>query len=446
MHYLRRILRHDNKKLLVKIIRQNHQWEQDRGIILVTPSSSLVTDRVKITGTGFTPFSPITIKTRVQCDEEDIRFSSQGCYVTNDDGSFDINQSASSGGTYTGSDGMGLFWSMKTEEGDINRFQMTDASCVLNYEFSVLEGHVDGNNDAREICKASHKRSYLADGVKRVEIRKPGVTGTLFVPPGNGPFPAVMTLYGGLKSRKLIEDASAIFANQGFVSLTLAYFGFEGLPRFYSKAPLRLELFEKGFDYLSSLRYVDSNALGVYGISKGGELAVALASLLPQVKAAVCANGSVVSTWSDTYYKDHHFHRIGFDKNGFRKLPDGSYVTRDGCRPFDATSPSTYPFQNSDAQMLMICGLDDQSIPQEILGAFFKHTMKQHGKNNFEVAEYEGLGHLIDAPYVPPCTLYPHSLLNNNNLYYGGGDIEVHSKQVVRVWDKVTGFFKQHLT
>ena len=59
------------------------------------------------------------------------------------------------------------------------------------------------------------------------------IRGTLFMPPGNGPFRAVISMYGGIHRGNVIEDKAALLASRGFASLSLGFFGIEGLPKTY---------------------------------------------------------------------------------------------------------------------------------------------------------------------------------------------------------------------
>lgn len=44
-------------------------------------------------------------------------------------------------------------------------------------------------NHLEPITGSSLEKSYMADGVQRIPVREGRVRGTLFLPPGNGPFP-----------------------------------------------------------------------------------------------------------------------------------------------------------------------------------------------------------------------------------------------------------------
>lgn len=41
------------------------------------------------------------------------------------------------------------------------------------------------------------QRHFLSPGIRRVSVRHGRVRGTLFTPPGPGPFPAVVDIFGG---------------------------------------------------------------------------------------------------------------------------------------------------------------------------------------------------------------------------------------------------------
>ena len=73
----------------------------------------------------------------------------------------------------------------------------------------------------------------MKSGVKRFDIISGQIRGTLFLPSGTGPFPAVINIYGGINKGHIIEDKSAAFASRGIASLSLPFFGVEGLPKNY---------------------------------------------------------------------------------------------------------------------------------------------------------------------------------------------------------------------
>lgn len=69
----------------------------------------------------------------------------------------------------------------------------------------------------------------MDSGVTRIPVE----FGTLFMPKGPGPFPAVISMYGGVHRGQVVEERSALLASRGFASLALPYFGVGNLPKTY---------------------------------------------------------------------------------------------------------------------------------------------------------------------------------------------------------------------
>ena len=65
--------------------------------------------------------------------------------------------------------------------------------------------------------------------IEILQVENNGFLGTLFLPPGEGPFPAVINMYGGINRGGVIEDKAAMYASRGLASLALAYFALPGL-------------------------------------------------------------------------------------------------------------------------------------------------------------------------------------------------------------------------
>ena len=141
------------------------------------------------------------------------------------------------------------------------------------------------------------------------------IRGTLFIPNSNeyqnGPYPTIISLYGGINQGKVVEERSALFASRGFVSLALAYFGVDGLPKNYfdlGKIVVAwnitifvknikyfvysdLEYFEEAVNYLCRQNFVKtSHGIGVVGISKAAEIALLMGTYFDD-KVCLLADG-----------------------------------------------------------------------------------------------------------------------------------------------------------
>ncbi|ERE73088.1 acyl-coenzyme A thioesterase 1-like protein [Cricetulus griseus] len=140
----------------------------------------------------------------------------------------------------------------------------------------------------------------MAPGVRRVPVREGRVRATLFLPPGNGPFPGIVDLFG--VGGGLLEYRASLLAGKGFAVMALAYYNYDDLPK--GMDIFHLEYFEEAVNYLLSHPQVKGPGIGLLGISKGGELGLAMASFLKGIKAAVIINGSVAAVGNTIHYKD----------------------------------------------------------------------------------------------------------------------------------------------
>jgi BAAT / Acyl-CoA thioester hydrolase C terminal len=136
------------------------------------------------------------------------------------------------------------------------------------------------------------------------------VTGNLYRPAGDGPFPAVLSphghwTYGRLENSPLVSGPgrAITLARQGFVVFTYDMVGYNdsrqlahtfGGPREHiwglSLAGLQLWNSIRSLDFLESLPYVRRDAIGITGESGGGTQTFMLAAVDPRVAAAVPVN------------------------------------------------------------------------------------------------------------------------------------------------------------
>lgn len=109
--------------------------------------------------------------------------------------------------------------------------------------------------------------------------------GTLFTPDSQKQFPAVIVLPGS--DGGIPESIARHLASFGYIVLALGYFGKDGLPPYLEN--ISLEYFQKAITSLKSMPQVKESALSLLGYSRGGELALLLGSLFPQLINAIIA-------------------------------------------------------------------------------------------------------------------------------------------------------------
>ena len=100
------------------------------------------------------------------------------------------------GGSYTGIEPMGLLWSMKPSPGQRRGIRLLKRDVTTPYTVTVeaFEGHLCLEGKKREVGVAllaseTFEKWYMRNGVKRIPVREGRIRGTLFLPPGDGPFP-----------------------------------------------------------------------------------------------------------------------------------------------------------------------------------------------------------------------------------------------------------------
>ena len=149
----------------------------------------------------------------------------------------------------------------------------------------------------------------------------------LILPKGDSIVPAVMVLGGSDGGIGYARSVATRIAEQGYAALAVAYFKEAGLPRKLIQIPL--EYFATGLEWLRQQPRVDAARIGVFGVSKGAEAALLVASRHPEIVAVVAAAPSDVS-WE------------GIDLRA--KVPVGSSWSERGSQvpyvPYDRTVPT----------------------------------------------------------------------------------------------------------
>lgn len=108
--------------------------------------------------------------------------------------------------------------------------------------------------------------------------------GTQCVPATPGRHPAIVLL-GGSEGGDSMAPVAAQWAARGYVAASVAYFGAPGLPAALENIPV--ETVGKAIESLEKRDDVDAKRFALMGVSKGGELALAVASHYAQIHAVI---------------------------------------------------------------------------------------------------------------------------------------------------------------
>ena len=119
-------------------------------------------------------------------------FDSQAHYIANKDGRVDVCRDSSLGGSYSGVEPMGLLWSMKPAPGQRKGLRLfkTNVTKPYNVVLNCFDGHVIPHEGRLQpLSSGTFQKWHMVDGVKRIPVKEGRIRATLFIPPGDGPFP-----------------------------------------------------------------------------------------------------------------------------------------------------------------------------------------------------------------------------------------------------------------
>jgi dienelactone hydrolase len=256
---------------------------------------------------------------------------------------------------------------------------------------------------------------------------------------------------------------TATLAELGFAALGVAYFGAEGLPRDLVEIPV--ERVEQALEWLAHHPRT-SGRIGLVGMSKGAELALLAASLLPARAAAVVAivpssvafagivfdggppSGSARSSWT---WRGHPVPFVPYDEAVPPQFTERGVRTR----PLYAAALASRSTPDEGAiaveqivgPVLLLSGSDDQMWPSAEMGDALEARMAGGGKaDQVEHVVYQEAGHVLlgiapgpSAQNAPPTSFDPAG-------FDFGGTLEGATAAAQDVWPRIASFLHRSLT
>ncbi|XP_042354087.1 acyl-coenzyme A thioesterase 2, mitochondrial-like [Plectropomus leopardus] len=379
----------------------------------------------------------VTMRAR-SADEKGVVFRSAATYRADGKGEIDLERDPSLSGSYVGVEPMGLLWSMRPDKLH-KRFQKNKSLNPHVVTFSVHEDEAEG----RMLAEATNERLLMGDGVSRLPVKEGNIRGVLFTPPGEGQFPAVLDLYtfgGGLS-----EKRASLLASRGFVVLTVALYGHDDMAK--NIKAVHLDYLEEAIEFLKKQNKVGSKGIGVISLSKGGDLALSIASYLPDVEAIVWINGCCANAALPLHYKKSLIHpALMFDLDSIIPTESGAYYVKSGMHnPLaEENKAAMIPIERASGRFLFVASEDDLNWDSKAFVDIMEERMKHHGKENFESVCYPRAGHYLEPPYGPYCPSSFHGAVGEAVLW--GGEPRSHAAAEVHLWKKIQEFFKTHLS
>nr|O55171.1 RecName: Full=Acyl-coenzyme A thioesterase 2, mitochondrial; Short=Acyl-CoA thioesterase 2; AltName: Full=ARTISt/p43; AltName: Full=Acyl coenzyme A thioester hydrolase; AltName: Full=MTE-I; AltName: Full=Very-long-chain acyl-CoA thioesterase; Flags: Precursor [Rattus norvegicus]CAA70513.1 mitochondrial very-long-chain acyl-CoA thioesterase [Rattus norvegicus] len=399
-------------------------------------SRSCWDEPLSITVRGLAPEQPVTLRAALR-DEKGALFRAHARYRADAGGELDLARAPALGGSFTGLEPMGLIWAMEPER-PLWRLVKRDVQKPYVVELEVLDGHEpDGG---QRLAQAVHERHFMAPGVRRVPVRDGRVRATLFLPPEPGPFPEIIDLFG--VGGGLLEYRASLLAGKGFAVMALAYYNYDDLPK--TMETMRIEYFEEAVNYLRGHPEVKGPGIGLLGISKGGELGLAMASFLKGITAAVVINGSVAAVGNTVCYKDETIPPVSLLRDKVKMTKDGLLDVVEALQSPLVDKKSFIPVERSDTTFLFLVGQDDHNWKSEFYAREASKRLQAHGKEKPQIICYPEAGHYIEPPYFPLCSAGMHLLVGANITF--GGEPKPHSVAQLDAWQQLQTFFHKQLS
>ncbi|XP_053331209.1 acyl-coenzyme A thioesterase 1-like [Spea bombifrons] len=411
----------------------------------VTPQSGLADEKLQIKVQGLNPRQQVTLRVLVE-DEKECLFDSCAHYAADNSGTVDLQRDASLGGDFTGVQPMGLLWSLSPSvmEKPYQRLEKRDVhKAPMVLEVLVHKEHTSPRSIPREVAaRVKIERLFSGPGVRRIRLREGIVRGSLHLPPGDGPFPGVIDMFGD--DGGLVEYRSSLLASRGFAALALPYFAFEDLPP--AMTEFQLEYFEEAAKFLSRHPKVRGPGVGVIGTGKGGDLALSMITFLPQVVAAVSISGCCANTAASLTYGDLTIPGLKYNMSRVRISDSAVFDVSEALD--DPLHPDNHqcliPLEKAEGHFLFVVGEDDHIWRSSLYAKAAVKRLRDNGKENFVLLNYPGAGHRIDPPCSPFCLVAIDRVLGVP--IFGGGALQAHCQAQEDSWWKIQDFLNRHLT
>ncbi len=228
-----------------------------------------------------------------------------------------------------------------------------------------------------------------------------------YVPQGESKNVAILVLggsEGGIPRRR-----AQMLVKEGFPTLAVGYFKTNQTPKYLDMIPI--EYFDEPIKWFEAKPEVRDKKIVVIGGSKGGELALLLASIKPQIRGVIAfVPSSVVfqgipkvfwpprSSWScknkPLPFVPYDYSK-GFDPKKFLGLYQQS------LKQEEAVKKAEIQVEKINGPVLLLSGTEDKMWPSVEMCEMICHRLKKKGfKHKYEHVKYDKAGHTLNEYFM----------------------------------------------
>jgi dienelactone hydrolase len=350
-----------------------------------------------------------------------VTYASWATLRANARGSIDVDAATPLAGTWSAPDPQGILWSM------IGSDSVSEPS--------LPPGDVRLTVTARGRPAASTAFTLRRAVVPLVErtVVADGVAGAYAAPADGQRHPVVLLLHGSeggdTATAKLFAQR---FAARGFAALAVVYVSYggvlPGVPSMFDAVPL--ELLDRARNWTGTQPEADTSRTGIWGASKGGELAMLAAANRSWPTAVVgCvpsdvvwagfgrepAPGEALSSWSIggralPAIPYDHYEDVFSGKASAREVHD-----RSRAKSPEAVGPARIPIERTTAHLLLLGSGHDDVWGSGTMTANIEASLKAAGKSPLvQAVRYERASHDICGDGSVPVGLYEDGLFDRH--------------------------------
>jgi dienelactone hydrolase len=417
----------------------------------IQPRVALCDERIGIKIGKLKPFEKIKISASMHLPwAPKIEFESHAFLLANQEGIVDLSKQKPETGSYNYADSMGLINSLKIPKGA----KIEEIGNNISIEKSLfVKLTVQGEDESATI---DLERIFISKEIKTIKISDPFV-GDFFY--SDKKIQNTIVLLGGSdgNSKALLPIAS-LLASHGFNVLAVAYFNQQGLPPKLERVPL--EYFDHVFSWLQSNPETKNNGIFLWGGSKGGELALLLASRYPVIRKVIAANPHAycfqgvnfkkASSWT-VDEKDLPYIRLrnrvllsNIISCFIHQKPFGfTHTYRKGIEEAVNKEAARIKIEKSNADILLFAGKKDNIWNSSDGCTLVMEKLKENNyARSYQYIEYEDAGHAVYAPYIIPLDGISEIKIFPRLTYSAGGNLSANALAQADMWQKTLAFFR----
>ncbi len=416
----------------------------------IEPLAALCDKKVGISVSGLPPFGKVKISASMCLPwAKSVLYESFAWFTADSSGNLDLSKQKPDSGTYDFVDSMGLIASMKSKDKNAIKNIGQNIS-VSNSMFIDIIAECEQD---RECVKL--ERLFMAKEVKSQKISDEFI-GELFYTENSGN-KTIIFLGGSGSGLGVNSPIAALLASHGFNVLSLPYFNEKGLPARLSEIPL--EYFERVFSWLSKNPITSGKEINLLGMSKGGELAMLLASRYPFItKAALwaphayCFQGLAFKNVSSWTYKGKSLPYIRLKSRWLftniisciiKNEPFGfTYIYRRGLNTAKNKEAARIKIENARADLLLFTNKQNNMWNSYDGCVQIMNTLqKSNYRHKYNLVVYEDAGETFYVPYVIPYGEATVKIAPRLSFSLGGTP-EGNAHLQADSWEKTIEFFR----